>query len=217
MELNIIGDIAGCYETLLALIAKMPQDATVLSVGDMVDRGNDSAKVISWFMNRENKALALMGNHEHMMLHASTSSYFYDKGVWLQNGGTSTLRSFNYSTPKKVKEWLAALPLYHQIEGLIVTHAPINPVIGLKRACNLGQSAVDNQCEMSVIWNRGSPKKIDGVYQVFGHQSHLGLKDFGIGKPFATCIDTSRSRVLTGMHWPSRKIYQQEFIGVDAL
>ena len=41
---NVIADIAGEYQTLLALLKKMTDDE-VISLGDMVDRGADSAKV----------------------------------------------------------------------------------------------------------------------------------------------------------------------------
>lgn len=217
-EYNIIGDIAGQYGAFLALIAQMPQDATVLSVGDMIDRGPDSDKVISWFMNRENEAIALMGNHEHLMLNEFKDTGFYEKGCWIENGGAATYCSYNKSVPPEVLDWLEQLPLYHQDEGLLVTHAPINPCYGLERACNLGTGFanrwhIDWQSEHSVIWNRGTPRRIAGVYQVFGHRSEIGLKDFGVPASFATCIDTSRKKILTGLHWPSKKIYQQPYLG----
>jgi hypothetical protein len=61
---NIIGDIAGNYKTLMALLKKMPDDE-VVSVGDMIDRSSGSADVIRWFMKH---GKAIYGNHEDMML-----------------------------------------------------------------------------------------------------------------------------------------------------
>jgi hypothetical protein len=215
-QYNIIGDIAGEYKTFLALIAQMPQKATVVSVGDMIDRGPDSASVISWFMNPEHKAAAVMGNHEHMMLDWVRKGGYYHQSDWINNGGGYTNMSYNYEIPATVVDWLAALPLVYHDHGLVITHAPINPVRGLEKACNLGRGFispwyVDPVSDESVLWNRGSPRRMDKVYQVFGHNAHVGLHHYG--RPaYASCIDTSRKKILTGMHWPSRKIYQQPFI-----
>jgi hypothetical protein len=216
-EYNIISDIAGQYKTFLALIAQMPADATVLSVGDMVDRGPDSASVISWFMNPDNNAAAIMGNHEHMMLDHLRRGTYYQPSVWINNGGDHTLLSYNNSVPAEVVDWLASLPLYYRDTGLIVTHAPIHPIRGLAKACDLGTGfaspwRIDRVSEDSVLWNRGTPRKIDECYQVFGHNSQVGLRHYGIPTEYASCIDASNKKVLTGMHWPSRQIYQQPYI-----
>ena len=37
----IIGDVHGCYDTLMALIAKLPEDAEIVFVGDLIDRGKN--------------------------------------------------------------------------------------------------------------------------------------------------------------------------------
>ncbi len=49
--------------------------------------------------------------------------------------------------------------------------------------------------------------------QIAGHNSNFGLREwkFKNGK-MALCIDTSASRKLTGIHLPSMKIYQQEYL-----
>ena len=38
-RLLIIGDVHGCFDTLIALIAKLPTDAKIIFVGDLIDRG----------------------------------------------------------------------------------------------------------------------------------------------------------------------------------
>ena len=47
--MNLIGDIHGNYQTLLALLKQMPDEESV-SVGDMIDRGPRSRKVLEFFM-----------------------------------------------------------------------------------------------------------------------------------------------------------------------
>src|SRR5271165_2882948 len=89
---NIIGDIAGQYDTLLALLAKMPKDATPVSVGDMVDRGPKSKQVLEFF---KNNGLAILGNHDHMMIDACKYDMkYYNNGAWFWNGGQRTVESF---------------------------------------------------------------------------------------------------------------------------
>ncbi len=67
-RLIAIGDIHGCHQEfseLLAQLAPTPEDRVVL-LGDLINRGPDSHKVIE--LARECQALALMGNHELRLL-----------------------------------------------------------------------------------------------------------------------------------------------------
>ena len=67
-RLIAIGDIHGCHEEfaeLLDLLAPTRDDRIVL-VGDLVNRGPDSCKVLD--LAREHRALALLGNHELRLL-----------------------------------------------------------------------------------------------------------------------------------------------------
>ncbi len=65
MRRLIIGDIHGCYQELLDLVAAagLTEEDEVISVGDMVDRGPGDAEVLHFFRTRRN-ARAVMGNHE---------------------------------------------------------------------------------------------------------------------------------------------------------
>src|SRR3990167_4499879 len=107
---NIVGDIAGRYDQLLALLKKMPDDE-VISIGDMIDRGPKSKEVIEWFMKN---GKAILGNHEHMMLDFYRNENYYEHDVWQQNGGSVTLTSFDPAerhrafevVPIKVLSWV---------------------------------------------------------------------------------------------------------------
>ena len=46
MKTLVIGDIHGCLSTLKALIAKAGPVDSIISVGDLIDRGPDSFGVI---------------------------------------------------------------------------------------------------------------------------------------------------------------------------
>ncbi len=102
-----IGDIHGCFDLFEALAEAIekddkksgPADTTVILLGDLVDRGPDSRKVIEgardWQKSRKVRILA--GNHEEMFLES-----FADKGTlrhFLKHGGRETILS--YGIPKK--------------------------------------------------------------------------------------------------------------------
>ncbi len=72
-----IGDIHGCYPEFLDLEAQILEhaasqqaEALIVSVGDLIDRGPDSAGVLSHFLSGEaaGSHAAIMGNHELMLL-----------------------------------------------------------------------------------------------------------------------------------------------------
>lgn len=97
-----IGDIHGrldVFETIIAMIeaddaAREPAETTIILLGDLVDRGPQSAGVIAaaraWASRRTVRCLA--GNHEEMFL-----SSFTDEGTlrhFLRFGGRETLMSY---------------------------------------------------------------------------------------------------------------------------
>lgn len=226
MSFNIIGDIAGQYKTLMALLAKMPEGEPI-SVGDMIDRGPQSKEVVEFFMKN---GRAVMGNHEHMFLayiHNKEGFGFqeYPHGCYLRNGGLVTLKQFsdtnnldNVDIPVEFVEWIENLPTEIILvedndsgwwKGCIITHAPIHRVANMANHYPL---------DYGILWNRdwSGLKAIPDYYQITGHNSHWKLMRFtdDLNEEFGICLDTS-DRKLVGMHWPSMKLYEQEFIEED--
>lgn len=206
MQLNIIGDIAGQYRTLMALVEKLPPVDKIILVGDLIDRGPDSRKVVEWAMKTPN-VVTVLANHELMCVQHCMGLDPYHN--WVRNGGFATLESYRDADgiphiPKDHVDWMARNPIFFETDDLIVTHCPLSIEWDtLKRG---------NYDVESFVWYRGKPRRYE-KYSVFGHNSMWGLRDFsdGLGT-YATCIDTSASKVLTAMNWPSRKIYQQPYL-----
>jgi serine/threonine protein phosphatase 1 len=214
---NIISDIAGEYDTFMALLKKMPDDE-VISVGDMVDRGPKSKEVIEFFMKN---GKAILGNHEHMMIDHLRDTGYYDRDIWFYNGGRKTLESFDPSqvfydkeaVPTKVLLWLERLPLYLEVDGCLVSHSFVARGMTLAESVKLGNSIWDVG-ESKIIWNRDPPiRREEYKLQIAGHNSQTGLRFFEDDKgKYALCIDDSRKKKLTGIHLPSFEIYQQDYI-----
>ena len=212
---NVIGDIAGQYKTLKALIAKMPE-GKVISVGDIIDRGPRSKEVVEYFMNTPNTEV-LMGNHEHMMIEFYKSrkdpqyQTEYSSGIWQMNGGSATVVSFDHRVPsKEVFKFLETRPLELKLDidgkSFYISHA----------FAPSGRSLEEEESELvRKIWNRNQPifNSQSADVQICGHNSQFGLRYWndGNGKK-AICIDTSRDKVLTGIHLPTLTLYQQEYI-----
>lgn len=213
--MNVIGDIAGQYDTLIELLKKMPDDEPV-SLGDMCDRGPKSKEVFDFFMQR---GRAVFGNHEHMCVEyfRNNQGYgfggYYEPNLWPQwNGGQFTLDQIKDNHEPYVA-WLSSLPMYIQEDGYLLTHAPKNPTMPLDALMRLGTTAASEECRRSLLWNRGSIKRIPEIIQLHGHQAYRQViahrdtdGEFGYG------IDTSRAYTLTGYSTLNKKFYQQEYI-----
>ena len=103
-----IGDIHGRIDLLERMIGLIQADAAaapanrqvLVHLGDYVDRGPDSAKVVSCLTERTPtgfEAIFLKGNHEDLLVR------FMEWGLggesWLLNGGTETLSSYGIDMP----------------------------------------------------------------------------------------------------------------------
>ena len=190
----IIGDIHGEYATLLALIAKLPKDAELIFVGDLIDRGASSREVIAFI--RENNHRAVLGNHEELMINYGTSfTKTYPKSTnpsflhnWYNNGGDATLFSYGLLKYDKKEgmmcienstmleqflddiEWLKTLPLYIELPQkinnlpVVITHASCADVW-------YHHNNPDGEATFReyALWHRKDPKPTSEIYNIFGH------------------------------------------------
>jgi hypothetical protein len=217
--MNIIGDIGGEYDALIKLLALMPKAETTVLLGDLNDRGPKSKEVIEFAMSRPDIKV-LQSNHGDMFVDFMRSMVEADYEQryhyldFVNNGGWTTLESYGYKpgmtpmdivnlVPRAHINWLEDLPKIIETSDLILSHAAV--LGGSTVAAAVALPLEDNS---SVVWNRGRPSRRPNKFQVMGHNSHWGLKWFS---DHAVCIDTSASRTLTGLHWPTRQIYQVGF------
>ena len=212
--LNIIGDVAGEFDTLMELLKKMPTADRIVLLGDLNDRGPKSKEVIEWAMNNT-RVITLHSNHGDMFIdfiRANNDPNYemrYSTHDFLTNGGDKTLLSYcpenmglvTYEAARQVPmrhiNWLDKRPLTYISEGVVCSHAP------------RGKSS----SRIDAVWNRNTPIETEGMVNIFGHNSMWGLRYFGDkNNPWAICIDTSWDRILTGITWPNLTVYQQEYL-----
>jgi hypothetical protein len=219
MSTLIIGDVAGQFDALQSLIQQVPEDKrrTVVLLGDLIDRGPKSAEVIEWARQTPG-VVALVGNHEHMMIYALTPDALppnpYSAQDWSNNGGTQTVQSFQnlYGAGYRLKlieaaQWLKSRPLYYEEPGLFVSHAPLQGPPDFVRVLK-----VESPLCLSFLWHRDDPVRREGLLQVFGHE---GLEKHY--EDWAHCIDHSLAKrvglqpesELLGLAWPDCQVYRQ--------
>lgn len=97
-----IGDIHGCYDLLEKVLTKWnPEEEKLVFLGDYIDRGPDSVKVLQKVMQLKEKydAVTLSGNHEQLFLNwlekpEELSEFYFNPKV----GGVATLQNFYGTT-----------------------------------------------------------------------------------------------------------------------
>lgn len=112
----VIGDIHGCYDELIELLqqVKLKDEDFLLSLGDIVDRGNKSLEVYQFFKNRPNSKV-LMGNHERKHLNGLLN---YAQEIVRVQFGTEYPGFIN---------WLKTLQYAHETAEAIIVHAAFEP------------------------------------------------------------------------------------------
>lgn len=228
-QIYIIGDIHGCYKTLLALIDKLPnkKDSKIVFAGDLIDRGKDSAKVIDLIM--ENNYKAVRGNHEEMLLEygptRTEQEFTQDGKYWIvNNGGRETINSFKSKEHYfKCYDFIETLPLYlefkdyktHDNRYLVVSHSSIGRVWHLRNS----QDRFDKEdFENQVLWSRKSSIDIKEIFNVYGHtifeEPRMTKFSCGIDLGSYHKIDTLKipNPRICALEFPSMRIFTQENI-----
>lgn len=223
---NVIGDVAGNFLTLKALLAKMPQDAELICLGDPSDRGARSKEVIEFLITT---GKTVNSNHAHIFVDfyeqsKNPNTYFpyYEKEVFFYNGGTQTVESYNpewHPSDKKFHEiipeshieFLKNCPFYIKSKNFVMTHAPLSDQCTLKSACDLGEGFFrggDVISERSLLWNRYVPEHphsdLKGKINIFGHNASNMVKVYTTQYPLGIKADNNKLQqlLLTNDEYP---------------
>jgi serine/threonine protein phosphatase 1 len=188
-----IGDIHGDIEHLLILMERLPtldDKDTIVFLGDYVDRGPDSAKVVDYVRNLPQKTpakvVALRGNHEDAWLKVIDEGW---PGFVLPplNGCLAAYRSYVGGAvpgveelprrdemekiadgsffPKDVVEWMRALAFFYEDEHALYVHA------GLPKKEGKWQHPSEVENPITMLWLRDMDffANYRGKKVVFGH------------------------------------------------
>src|SRR4051812_2970830 len=170
-----IGDIHGCLEELRSLLEICRSNAGAIAhdflfLGDYVDRGPASDKVIAYLMREQASAPSrfrcIMGNHDHMLCRAADRSRSDAELIqWWTNGGEQTLEAYGMDDPSDLPAehlaWMRALPLQVRDEHRLFVHAGVRPGV-----------AFEAQSKDDMLWIREpflSSRLWHGALVVHGH------------------------------------------------
>jgi serine/threonine protein phosphatase 1 len=204
-----IGDIHGTYDALRALVAaaELTADDLLVTLGDYVDRGPDSAAVLDWLIERKQtgKLVALRGNHERMMLDARTDCQTLE--YWRTYGGDATLDSY---FRRGGEGELSDVPqshwdfMEHECRNWFETDSHI-----FVHANLLAEMPPEDQPEFVLLWEKlgESWPHFSGKTMVCGHTPQSSGLPLNLGH--AVCIDTwacglgwlTCLDVMTGEYW----------------
>ena len=185
-----IGDIHGYLGALTALVefAGVRADDGLVTLGDYVDRGPDSAGVLDWLIERfdAGQLVPLRGNHDIMFLDALEGGDW--KTAWPGFGGDTTLQSY---LNRGINPLVDGLPERHRRfieqdcqrlhvgEEHFFVHAMAH--------CDM---PFDEQPDWLIYWEKwfDPPPHVSGKTLVCGHTAQKTGWPLNIGH--AVCIDT---------------------------
>lgn len=201
-----IGDIHGCFQALTTLIdyVRPSDNDVVITLGDYVDRGPNTAAVLDWLINYQTtrKLVALRGNHEIMMLAARDGE---EPDDWLEVGGKETLASYSpfgdgkrpVDVPESHWRFLESTISWYETERHFFVHANAYPDIPL-----------DEQPDFMLYWEKfdDPPRHDSGKIMVCGHTSQksgipaandnaICIDTWAHGRGWLTCLDVESGRM----------------------
>jgi bis(5'-nucleosyl)-tetraphosphatase (symmetrical) len=118
--LYAIGDLQGCSGSFTRLLAELPADAELRFVGDLVNRGPDSATTLRMVRSLGPRAKAVLGNHDIHLLAVAAG---------VRKPGKSDTLGELLRTPdsEELLTWLRHRPLAIYENGFLIVHAGILP------------------------------------------------------------------------------------------
>lgn len=171
-QIVAIGDVHGCSKSLEALFEKLTgyEDRTFVFIGDYIDRGPDSRRVVDLLIDfqKNHDTVFLRGNHEQLMLDAIDDN---DYRLWLMNGGDTTIQSYetDYPDPEVPgdhMDFYRSTELYYETDDYFFVHAGVPADQTVEQAKNTPEAAYH------FLWDRSHLNALETVWEktvVFGH------------------------------------------------
>ena len=174
----VMADIHGCYDSMMKMLKKIDftKNDTLYVIGDMIDRGPDSVKVVEYVRKHKN-IIPIMGNHEWMLLQYETDGDFASS--WDLNGN-SEMKAFmagmkitNPDGYKEYLEWFASMPKWIELDDYLLIHAGWDAAEAKLRSFESIEEMLKSEPEMNILWIRDLFFTINvdyiGKKVIFGH------------------------------------------------
>ena len=220
-QIYIIGDVHGCFNTLLELIKQFPnkEKSQICFVGDVVDRGLFSCDVVELII--QNGYKMVMGNHERRLLSNKfeflNNKVPFDRSWFFGNGGEATYRSYlgqSVEFKQRHVDFLESRPVYLEFkeyktqngEHLVVSHSAVGNMWELRN-----DKYASEEFKRHLLSGRGDEMQVSGIFNVYGHTPVREVKFYKNSADIDTgCVFNEVGfDKLSALEFPSMKIYTQ--------
>ena len=220
-QIYIIGDVHGCFNTLLELIKQFPnkEKSQICFVGDVIDRGLFSCDVVELIMQNDYKMV--MGNHERRLLNNKfeflNNKVPFDRSWFFGNGGEATYRSYlgqSVEFKQRHVDFLESRPVYLEFkecknqngEHLVVSHSAVGNMWELRN-----DKYASEEFKRHLLSGRGDEMQVSGIFNVYGHTPVREVKFYKNSADIDTgCVFNEVGfDKLSALEFPSMKIYTQ--------
>lgn len=131
-----IGDIQGCYNEFIKLLAKINFNSgkdVLYLVGDLVNRGPQSLEVLKWVYKNQNSVITTLGNHDIYLLARYNHIVDSNKDDTLHD----VIQDKNIN---KYIDWLRSCSLIYHDSDYILVHAGIYPRMDFNELLHINHS-----------------------------------------------------------------------------
>ena len=220
-QIYIIGDVHGCFNTLLELIKQFSnkEKSQICFVGDVIDRGLFSCDVVELIMQNDYKMV--MGNHERRLLSNKfeflNNKVPFDRSWFFGNGGEATYRSYlgqSVEFKQRHVDFLESRPVYLEFkdyktqngEHLVVSHSAVGNMWELRN-----DKYASEEFRRHLLSGRGDELQVSGIFNVYGHTPVREVKFYKNSADIDTgCVFNEVGfDKLSALEFPSMKIYTQ--------
>ena len=202
----VVGDIHGCYDELVALLekAELGREDRVISVGDLIVKGEKNREVLDLFIE-DRRCNAVLGNHDRAIL-----GHWQGEGNALKETQEKARAQLEQDRPRYFA-YLQSLPLSIDLGSHLIVHAGVRP--GVK----LSSQTVEDLTELRTLG--GDRTSRDGVpwYDIYDEEKVVLFGHWPAPKPRrgprAIGLDTG---CVYGFQLTAYIIETGEFISVEA-
>jgi bis(5'-nucleosyl)-tetraphosphatase (symmetrical) len=123
MSTFVVGDVQGCFEPLQAVLSAARFDAArdrLIFLGDLVNRGPQSAEVLQFAMGLGERAVVLLGNHDLHLLAVA-------EGLRPAHRSDTLDDVLRHPRRAAMIDWLRTRSLAHREGALLLVHAGVLP------------------------------------------------------------------------------------------
>lgn len=182
VKLYAVGDIHGCFAELQELMYLVFLDigsdqAKVVFLGDYVDRGPDSAKVVDYLNDLRLSGpegiefVFLKGNHEDMLIQGVLNKNNRDQtDMFYYNGGIATIESYKDTNLifEDHREFYESLKRYHRHGEFFFVHACLPPLPTIEEATKESFWG-DDPLLWERIYNKFDGEFPENAFVIHGH------------------------------------------------